>query len=157
MGGNRDFGEKQGGVTAAGVSEGFHRQTDGGDVSLGVESLGLAQADQQHALAQAAGQIVYEQCRTRLAVHVAATQDVAERTCGSVVEQFGRQGELPLFKNAHDHAATPLLFRASAFYAKFHALLLCARADRSIGGQAADYPRILKVSSKHDLRARRAA
>ena len=45
-------------------------------------------------------------------------------SAGGLVEQLCGQGQFPRFEYADHDAGATLFFRASAFYAKFHKLLL---------------------------------
>jgi hypothetical protein len=148
-----DFAQEQAGILGAGALKRLDRQADGGTVFLFPEFLFLAQTDQQDAVAQRAGDVMQQQRSARLAVHVTTLEYLADQSAGCVVEQLRRKSQAPIFEYADDDTATTLFLRATAFYAKFHALLLVPRKYR----HPVDYPRIFSVSSKHDIRARRTA
>ncbi|MPM64561.1 hypothetical protein SDC9_111448 [bioreactor metagenome] len=119
-----EFGQEKCGVEGAGFVEDLDGGTDGVGEFLFAEFLFLAQANQQDAVAKRGGHVVQQQCAACLAFHVATAHDVGNVAAGRVVEQFCREGQFPRFKNTDDHAGAALFFRASAFYAKFHKLLL---------------------------------
>jgi len=121
---DRQFGEVHGGIARPGVVQGLDGGAEGGAVFLVLELAFLAQPDQQHAFALGFRHAVQQQRRAELAVQVAAPQDFAQIAAGLAVQGFRRRGELARFEDADHHAAAALFFRATAFYAKFHTLLL---------------------------------
>ena len=58
------------------------------------------------------------------AFQIAAAQQRAEVAVADLVQLFGNRREAARLKNADHDAGATLFFRASAFYAKFHKLLL---------------------------------
>jgi hypothetical protein len=67
---------------------------------------------------------VKQEAAPGLALHVSAPENVAEKLVGGLVDDFGRGRKLSRFEDADHDAGAALLFRASAFYAKFQNALL---------------------------------
>jgi len=84
-------------------------------------------------VAEGAGDIVQEQGGARLAFHVAAPDEIGNIAVGGFVQQFSRQGQFSGFENADHDAGATLLFRATAFYAKFHSPLLVLQSQIPAG------------------------
>mgnify|MGYP007125361862 CR=1 FL=1 len=75
---DRQFGEKERGIEGSSFVQSLDGATDGAGEFFLTEILFLAKADQQDAVAQCAGHVVQQQGRARLAIHVAAPEDVRD-------------------------------------------------------------------------------
>src|SRR5262245_58917202 len=80
----------------------------------------LAESDQQDAIRERAADVVEQERRAELALHVTPADDFADITVRCPVDQFRGQRKLAVVENADDDACAPLLLGASAFYGKFH-------------------------------------
>jgi hypothetical protein len=60
-----------------------------------------------------------QQAGACLAFHVATTEDIAQKLLAGLIDYFGCSRKLSGFEDADNDARAALLFRASAFYAKF--------------------------------------
>ena len=121
---DRDFGEKDGAVESAGFVERFDADAYGLAKLLLAELLFLAEADQQHAVAERSRDVMEQEGGAGLALHVATPDDVGDMVAGGIVEKFSGQAEFSRFEYADDDAGAALLLRTSTFYAKFHWPLL---------------------------------
>jgi hypothetical protein len=63
---------------------------------------------------------VQQQAAARLAVHVAAPENVGQIAARRMVENFRRETQLAMVEYPNHHACAALLFRTAAFYADFH-------------------------------------
>jgi hypothetical protein len=70
-----------------------------------------------------------QQARSGFPLHVTATKNVAEILICRRIDDLCRRGKLPWFENAEHDARGALLFRATAFYAKFQVALLAGRGE----------------------------
>ena len=118
------FGQKDGAVKGAGFVERPHGAANGVAIRLVAKLLLLAETDQQDPVTERARNIVQQQRRARLSLHVAAANDVRKMVVRRVVEKFGGQCQFARFENSDYHTGTALLLRATTFYAKFHSPLL---------------------------------
>jgi hypothetical protein len=114
------FGQEYRAVKRTGFVEGAHGAANRVTVLLVTELLFLAESDQEDAVAEGAGNVVQQQGRARLSLHVAAPDDVREMVARRIVEQLGGKGQLARFENADHHTGATLLLRTATFYAKFH-------------------------------------
>jgi hypothetical protein len=85
-----EFGQVDGAVEATGFIELANRSGQGGAVFLFAELLFLAKPDQQDAVGFDTGYIVEQQAAAGLAFHVTASEDVAEKLLGCLVDNFRR-------------------------------------------------------------------
>ena len=111
-------------VEAAGFIELTNCRSQRSAIFLLVEFPFFAKPHEQDAIRLDTDNAVKQQAGAGLALHVATTQDVAEKLVGRAVEDLRGRGKLPRFEDADYHASTALLFRATAFYAKFQNTLL---------------------------------
>jgi hypothetical protein len=80
----------------------------------------LAKPHQQNPIGKGAADVMKEQRRAELALHVAPADDFADITVRRTVDQLRRQRKLPVVEHTDDDACAPLLLGAAAFYGKFH-------------------------------------
>jgi len=86
------LGQVDDGLVGSGFVEQLHRGADRRAEFTVAEIALLAQPHQQHAVGQRAPDIVQEQRRAELALHVAAADDFADVAVAGTVDQFSRQG-----------------------------------------------------------------
>ena len=117
---DRFFGHINNRFIRTGFIEQFDRRAQG-PAKLGFAKLALlAQPDQQHPVRKRAGNIVQQQRRAELALHVAAPDDLAQIAVGGPIDQFRRQRQLAIVEYANHDASRALLLRTAALYGKFH-------------------------------------